>query len=115
MPAITPASGNAAKSWTSEPDQRAAATAFLRETQTNNELRLRVAKSGRDDRAFARSEFARIGQIDVPADVEFICLEPGTVTRAKLVVLVLPSPTDPLPSDLASLKYWLAAWVPYNP
>lgn len=95
--------------WTKPEDQRAAATAFLKKTQSDAEFRARVSS----DRAYAREQLGAVGDINIPADVEVICLEPGTQARAKLVVLTLPGPHDPMPSDLVALKHWLAAWVPY--
>jgi hypothetical protein len=97
------------KDWTKPEDQRAAATAFLKQTQSDAEFRTRVQK----DRTYAREQLAAVGDINVPSDVEVICVEPGTQARAKVVVFALPGADDPMPSDLVSLKYWLAAWVPY--
>jgi hypothetical protein len=115
MPTTPPATKPTAptRDWTKPEDQRAAATAFLKETQTNQALRSRIVKSGQDDRNYAREQFRIIGDINIPNDVEVISVEPGTAARAKVVVFALPTAQDPMPSDLVSLKYWLAAWVPY--
>jgi hypothetical protein len=98
-----------ARNWSNDADQRAAATAFLKQTQTDPALRKKVV----EDRKAAHDEFKRIGDISIPDDVEVICVEPSTQARAKVVVFALPTEFDSLPSDLSSLKYWLAAWVPY--
>jgi len=100
------------RDWNKQEDQRAAARDFLQaiEDDATDALRNRV----KADRVVARTEFEKHGKISIPNDVEVICVEPSTQARAKLVVLALPEKGDQLASDLSSLKYWLAAWIPYS-
>lgn len=100
------------RDWNKQEDQRAAARDFLQAIidDTTDALRNKV----RSDRPAARAEFEKHGKISIPNDVEVICVEPSTQARAKLVVLTLPEKGDTLASELSSLKYWLAAWIPYS-
>lgn len=97
------------RNWNIPKDQREAARAFLQRTLDDSALRRAVLA----DRRTAHDNFSNIGDINIPDDVEVICVEPSTQARAKLVVLILPESGDQLPSDLSTLKHWVAAWVPY--
>jgi hypothetical protein len=96
------------KNWKSKKDQRNAAAAFLRKTITDRDVRSTVLK----DRKAAHQLFEREGGINIPDDVEVICVGPSTQEREKLVVFVLPS-EDTAIEQIDPLKYWVAAWDPY--
>jgi hypothetical protein len=98
--------------WDVPENQRKAARAFLQAiiNDTSGNLRADVKR----DRIRARTEFANIGNIAIPDDVEVICLEPDIASRKKLVVLVLPENGEVFPSDLSVLPHWPAGWSPYS-
>jgi hypothetical protein len=87
-------------------DRRAAAKAFLEKTASDSTIWNEV----RDDRKKAKEHFRTYGDIDVPPEVEVICVDPDTRERDKLVVFLLPEPNT---QNVDPLKYWLAAWIPY--
>lgn len=99
----------AKRNWNDHADQRAAAEKFLKKTIADKTFRKKVMA----DRNYAREMFKKVGDIDVPANTEVICLGPSTQERAKLVVFALPETTVPADKPLDALKYWLAAWEPY--
>lgn len=89
-------------------DRRAAAKEFLQKTITDADLRKDIITYPEN----AREYFRVHGDIDVPNDVQVICVEPGTQERDKVVVFVLPETTVD-PDNLDPMKYWIAAWIPY--
>jgi hypothetical protein len=101
------------RDWTLNADKRDAAQAFLEEVAQNDTLRNKIVMSGKDDRVFARAEFARLGNIDIPKNVEVICLEPDKDHLNQVVVFKLPE--SGTSSSINPLKFWLAGWVPYGP
>ena len=97
------------RNWKSKKDRREAAAAFLQKTITDANVRSAVLK----DRKAALRLFEREGNINIPDDVEVICIGPSTQERDRLVVLVLP-PEDMAVGHLDPLKYWIGAWLPYG-
>jgi len=108
IPTKTPAPTR--RQWGNSGDQQAAGRDFLQAVLDDDNLRKHVVK----DRDKAREQFAKKGKIEIPSDVEVICVEPTKEARSKAVVFVLPEKGDQLPSDSSTLKYWVAAWTPYS-
>jgi uroporphyrinogen-III synthase len=97
------------RTWKLKNDRRDAATAFLQKTLTDPDVRSAVLK----DREAAHKLFEREGGINIPDDVEVVCVGPSTQERDRLVVFVLP-PEGTALENLDPLKYWIAAWMPYE-
>src|SRR5436309_2665926 len=97
------------KNWKSKKDRREAAAAFLRKTITDPGVRSIVLK----DRKAAHRIFQQEGDINIPNDVEVICLGESTQELDRLVVFALP-PENESPEHIDPLKYWVAAWIPYG-
>jgi hypothetical protein len=97
------------RNWKSKKDRREAAAEYLRKTITDPDVRSAVLK----DRKAAHRLFEREGNINIPDDVEVICIGPSTQERDRLVVFVLP-PEDTPTEYLDPLRYWVAAWQPYG-
>jgi hypothetical protein len=97
------------RNWKSKKDRREAATAFLRKTITDPDVRSTVLK----DRKAAHRLFEREGGINIPDDVEVICIGPSTQERDRLMVFVLP-PEDTPAAHIDPLKYWIGTWLPYG-
>jgi hypothetical protein len=97
------------RNWKSKRDRREAAADYLRKTITDPDVRSAVLK----DRKAAHRIFEREGDINIPDDVEIICVGPSTQERDRLMVFVLP-PEDTPTEHLDPLKYWVAAWIPYG-
>jgi hypothetical protein len=108
-PTKTPPSARQ-RQWGNSDDQQAAGRDFLQAVLDDDKLRKDVI----NDRGKAREKFAEKGKIDIPPDVEVICVEPTKEERSKAVVFVLPEKGDQLPSNQSTLKYWVAAWTPYS-
>ncbi len=98
-----------ARTWKLKKDRRDAAVAFLQQTITNTDVRSAVLK----DRKAAHKLFEKAGNIDLPDDVEVICVGPSTQERDRLVVFVLP-PEGTSPEHLDAFKYWIGTWYPYQ-
>jgi len=98
------------RSWGNSDDERKAGKAFLDAVLGNDTLRANVVSN----RAEAHSQFKAIGQIDVPNDVEVICVEPTKDSRKKVVLFILPEKGAQLPTDTSVLQYWVQAWSPYS-
>ena len=96
------------KTWKSRQDRRDAAVAFLRKTITDPDVRSTVLK----DRQLAHKIFEREGEIDLPDDVEVICVGPSTQERDRLIVFVLP-PEGTDTEHLDPFKYWTGTWPAY--
>ncbi len=96
------------RTWKSKKDRRDAAVAFLQKTITDPTVRSAVLK----DRKAARRQFEKAGDINIPDDVEVICVGPSTQERDRLVVFVLP-PEDTPTEHLDAFKYWIGTWPPY--
>src|SRR5437773_710751 len=101
-----------AKEWDVPENQRKAAQAFLQAIldDASGNLRTEVKR----DRIRARTEFATIGNIAIPDDVEVICVEYDIPSRKRLVVLILPENGETFPSDLSVIPHWPAGWSPYS-
>jgi hypothetical protein len=97
------------KSWKLKKDRRDAAVAFLQQTVTNPDVRSAVLK----DRRAAHRLFRKVGNIDLPGDVEVICVGPSTQERDRLIVFVLPPEGTPV-EHLDAFKYWIGTWFPYQ-
>jgi hypothetical protein len=97
------------RNWKSKKDRREAAAAFLQKTITDPDVRSAVLK----DRKAAHRLLEREGNINIPDDVEVICVGPSTQERDRLVVFVLP-PEDTPTAHVDPLKYWIGAWLPYG-
>jgi hypothetical protein len=97
------------KNWKSKKDRREAATAFLQKTITDSDVRSAVLK----DRKAAHRIFEREGKINLPEDVEVICIGPSTQERDRIIVFVLPPEGTPV-DQIDPLKHWVAAWQPYG-
>jgi hypothetical protein len=97
------------RSWKSKKDRREAAVAFLKKTLTDPGVRSVVLK----DRTAAHTIFKEVGNINIPNDVEVICLGPSTQELDRLVVFALP-PQDTPTEHIDPLKHWIAAWEPYG-
>ena len=97
------------RSWKSKKDRRDAAVAFLKKTITDSGVRSIVLK----DRKAAHRIFQQEGKINIPNDVEVICLGPSTQELDKLVVFALPPQNESF-DHIDPLKYWVAAWQPYG-
>lgn len=65
------------------------------------------------DRKAAHRIFQREGNINIPNDVEVICLGPSTQELDRLVVFALP-PQSASTEYIDPLKHWVAAWMPYG-
>jgi hypothetical protein len=96
------------RTWKSRQHRRDAAVAFLRKTITDPDVRSTVLK----DRQLAHKIFEREGEIDLPDDVEVICVGPSTQERDRLIVFVLP-PEGTDTEHLDPLKYWTGTWPAY--
>lgn len=111
--AVPPVRGDAkpgvTRNWKSKKDRREAATVFLQKTITDPDVRSAVLK----DRNAAGRLFAAEGVIDIPDDVEVICVGPSTQERDRLIVFVLPS-EDADVEQIDPLAHWIAAWSPYG-
>ncbi len=93
-------------------DRRSAAKAFLEKAASDKDLRKAI--TGLGNRAEAQKQFRALGDIDIPANVEVICLEKNlseTSGRDDLVVFILPDLDESEPID--PLEHWVAAWPPY--
>ena len=97
------------RTWKLKKDRRDAAVAFLQQTITNADVRSAVLK----DRKAAHRLFERVGNIDIPDDVEVICVGPSTQERDRLVVFVLP-PEGTSTEHLDAFRYWIGTWFPYQ-
>ncbi len=97
------------RSWKSKKDRRDAAVAFLQKTITDSDVRSAVLK----DRRAAHKWFEKEGGINIPDDVEVVCIGPSTQERDRLVVFVLP-PESTSPEHVDALRYWIGAWQPYG-
>ena len=97
------------RTWKSKKDRRDAAVAFLQKTITDPDVRSAVLK----DRKAAHRQFEKAGDINIPDDIEVICVGPSTQERDRLIVFVLP-PEDTSPEHIDAFKYWIGTWVPYN-
>jgi hypothetical protein len=96
------------RTWKSRQHRRDAAVAFLRKTITDPDVRSTALK----DRQLAHKIFEREGEIDLPDDVEVICVGPSTQERDRLIVFVLP-PEGTDTEHLDPLKYWTGTWPAY--
>jgi hypothetical protein len=97
------------RTWKLKKDRRDAAVAFLKKTITDPNVRSAVLK----DRQAAHKLFEREGGINIPDDVEVICVGPSTQERDRLVVFVLP-PEGTDAEHLDPFKYWTGTWYPYG-
>ena len=97
------------RNWKSKKDRREAAAAFLQKTITDPDVRSAVLK----DRQAASRIFEREGDINIPDDVEVICIGPSTQERDRVILFVLP-PEDTPTAHIDPLKYWIGAWNPYG-
>jgi hypothetical protein len=100
---------NMPRTWKSKQDRRDAAVAFLRKTITDPNVRSAVLK----DRRAAHKLFEKEGNINIPDDVEVICVGPSTQERDRLVVFVLP-PEGTDTEHIDPFKYWTGTWWPYG-
>ena len=75
------------RDWNSKKNRRDAVTKFLQKTVSDPEFRALVSR----DRQAAHQALKKEGDIDLPDDVEVICVGPSTQERDKLIVIVLPS------------------------
>jgi len=98
-----------ARTWKSKKDRRDAAVSFLQKTITDPDVRSAVLK----DRKMAHKLLERSGNIDIPDDVEVICVGPSTQERDRLVVFVLP-PEGTSTEHIDAFKYWIGTWFPYE-
>ena len=98
------------RSWKSKKDRKAAATEFLKQVVVDPDMRSSVLK----DRRAAHRLLARAGDIDIPDDVEVICIGPSTQERDRLVIFILP-PEGTDTEHLDVFKHWIGTWVPYGP
>jgi len=97
------------RTWKSKRDRREAAAAFLRKTIIDPNVRSAILK----DRQAARGILKREGNIDIPDDVEVICVGPSTQERDRLVVMILPPEGTDI-DHIDPLKYWIGTWEPYG-
>ena len=97
------------RDWNSKRDRRDAVTAFLKKTVTDPEVRARVLR----DRQAAHQALEKEGDIEIPDDVEIICVGPSTQERDRLIVIVLPEEGTET-EDLDPLKYWIGTWPFYD-
>jgi len=97
------------RTWKSKKDRRDAAVAFLQKTITDPDVRSAVLK----DRKAAHRHFEKAGDINIPDDIEVICVGPSTQERDRLIVFVLPA-EDTSPEHIDAFKYWIGTWVPYS-
>ena len=97
------------KTWNSKKDRREAAVAFLQKIMTDPSVRAAVLKNRED----AHRIFKEEGDIDLPDDVEVVCVGPSTQERDKLMVFVLP-PEGTDAANLDPFKYWIGTWQPYE-
>src|SRR5260370_34875538 len=91
----------------SKQDRKDAAVAFLRRTITEPNVRSAVLK----DRKAAHKLFEKEGDIEIPDDVEVICVGPSKQERDRLVVFVLP-PDGADTKHLNAFNYWIGQWWP---
>jgi hypothetical protein len=97
------------RNWKLKKDRRDAAVAFLQQTIINPDVRSAVLK----DRRSAHRLFEKIGGIELPDDIEVICVGPSTQERDRLIVFVLPPEGTPT-EHLDAFKYWIGSWFPYQ-
>jgi hypothetical protein len=98
------------RNWKSKKDRKDAATEFLKQVVIDPDVRSSALK----DRRAAHRLLGKIGEINVPDDIEVICIGPSTQERDRLVVFILP-PEGTEPEHLDVFKYWIGTWVPYGP
>jgi hypothetical protein len=97
------------RDWNSKRDRRDAVAAFLKKTITDPEIRAGVLR----DRQAAHEVIEKEGDIDIPDDVEVICVGPSTQERDRLVVIVLPTEGTQT-ENLDPFKYWIGTWPAYE-
>jgi hypothetical protein len=97
------------RDWNSKKNRRDAVTTFLQKTVSDPEFRALVSR----DRQAAHQALAKEGDIDLPEDVEIICVGPSTQERDKLIVIVLP-PEGTETENLDPFKYWIGTWPTYD-
>jgi hypothetical protein len=97
------------RDWNSKKDRRDAVTIFLQKTVSDPEIRAQVLK----DREAAHKALGKQGDINIPDDVEVICVGPSTQERDKLIVIVLP-PEGTEAENLDPFKYWIGTWPTYD-
>lgn len=97
------------RDWNSKRDRRDAVADFLQKTIADPELRARVLR----DRQTAHEALKEIGDINLPDDVEVICVGPSTQERDRHIVIVLPEDGTPT-ENLDPFKYWIGTWPIYD-
>jgi hypothetical protein len=97
------------RDWNSKKDRRDAVITFLQKTLSDPEVRARIL----GDRQAAHQALEKEGDIDVPDDVEVICVGPSTQERDRLIVIVLP-PEGTETENLDPFKYWIGTWPEYG-
>jgi hypothetical protein len=97
------------RDWNSKRDRRDAVNAFLQKTITDPELRARIMQ----DRRAAHDSLKEIGDINLPGDVEVICVGPSTQERDRHIVIVLPEEGTHT-ENLDPFKYWIGTWPIYD-
>ncbi len=97
------------RDWNSKKDRRDAVADFLKKTVSDPEFRARVLRN----RQAAHQALAKEGDINLPDDVEVICVGPSTQERDKLIVIVLP-PEGTETENLDPFKYWIGTWPNYD-
>ncbi len=97
------------RDWNSKKNRRDAVTKFLQKTVSDPEFRALVSR----DRQAAHQALEKEGDIDLPDDVEVICVGPSTQERDKLIVIVLP-PEGTETENLDPFKYWIGTWPTYD-
>jgi hypothetical protein len=97
------------RDWNSKKDRRDAVTKFLQKTVSDPAVRARVLS----DRQAAHQILEKEGDIDLPDDVEVICVGPSTQERDRLIVIVLP-PEGTETENIDPFKYWIGTWPTYD-
>jgi hypothetical protein len=97
------------RDWSSKRDRRDAVTAFLKKTITDPDVGARVL----GDRQAAHQALEKEGDIDLPDDVEVICVGPSTQERDRHIVIVLPEEGTET-ENIDPFKYWIGTWPIYD-
>jgi len=103
--------------WADSEDKQKAAMAFLKAVSLRDDPASEALREAvLSDRERAREIFAEKGDIDIPADVEVICLPNDTAKLDKLIVFILPDDAREVTriEDVLE-KFWVAAWRAYGP
>ncbi len=92
--------------WNKMKDRQIAGKSFIKYLIANPAER----DAAGENPAYARELFQREGKMKIPPDVQMMVVPEARQERDKVNIIMIPN-EDPDPDPL---KYWIAAWVPYD-